>query len=121
MDEAGIRNQKILASQDGSELQVAAVTYLRPCDNVVRVKIPLAAADSYSVYLPQVASCPGAEFTIVGYRATGSYVDGEVAVKDLGDGAGGAVTTDGLSADGDRLHLKNCGGKFYATLADVTT
>ena len=121
MESKSIRNTKMQASEDGSELQVAAAVSLRPCDNVVRATIPLADANSYAITLPLLGECPGAEFTIIGVRASGNYVDGQVTVVDHADGAGGQLTTDGMSATADRLHIKNCGGKFYATLADVTT
>lgn len=98
---------------------VAGVVLLEPGDTNVIAEIPLAAANDYAIHLPPVGECVGQTYSILGRRATGSYVDGEVDVDDRGDA--GLSATDGLSANSDRLVIRNFMGIHWDVLVDITT
>lgn len=88
---------------------------------VLDVTVPLAAADTYAITLPPVASCPGSRLVAIAARATGVYVDGEVTIQDQDDAATADYASDALTAAADVLVIENFGGVMWVEHHNVTT
>lgn len=96
---------------------------------LVRVMVPLAAADNFTVVLPPTNECPDAVVTFLFRRATGTYVDGGVRVQ-AHDGATFADVPEGytFTEDGQAVWVNASGigwaradgGGADASDADVT-
>lgn len=111
-----------VGAQPVSHRTVTAATQLTGADEHVKVTIPLAAANDYDVTLPPLSERPGQEIYISCVRASGSYVDGGVQLKDKSDGIkSAALTNDKLTAASDFWHVRNVMGLFWLQIAETTT
>ena len=90
---------------------------LSATDTVVRVEIPLAAADNYDVILPPVGAVPGTKLYMEFHRADGIYVNGAVTVKGAGDEVGTSYASLPVSDDGAFLVLENLAGRRWVRAA----
>jgi len=111
-----------LRKSDHAVTRITAAGSINPGEEDVVVVVPLATANKYDVYLPPVGSCPGARFFIRAERAAGSYVDGGVTVKELGDSIlATPYASAALTANDDYLVIDNVAGKLWVEADELTS
>lgn len=122
MQEGKVGRSVSIGATPVSHRRVTAAADLTAQDEHVKVVIPLAAADDYDVTLPPLSARPGQEIYISCERASGSYVDGGVQLKDRTDGIKSAgLSNDKLTAATDFWHVRNVMGLFWLQIAETTT
>ena len=100
---------------------VSGTVKLAPDEVSVIATIPLADADTYDLELPDTPEAFDRDYVIIGVRASGSYVDGEVQVTAPTGVQFALPTIDAMKASGSRLRIRNVRGRYYAVDEDSFT